>query len=149
MDKDISFMKEALVEAKRAAYLEEVPIGAVVVREGEIIGRGHNRRETDQDPTAHAEVIAIRGAAENISAWRLSGAEVYVTIEPCSMCAGALVLARVERVIIGAMDPKAGAGGSVLNILQHEALNHQVKITRGILEKECSSILQDFFLQKR
>lgn len=141
----VFFMKEALEEAGKALLLKEVPVGAVVVYNGEIIGRGHNRTETAKDPTVHAEIIAIRQAAETLGGWRLSGCRLYVTTEPCSMCAGAIVHARIEKVYIGTMDPKAGACGSLMNILQDRRLNHYVEIETGILEKECQHIMKDFF----
>lgn len=143
------FMREALIEAQKAYALGEVPVGAVVVLGGRIIGRGHNERETLKDPTAHAEILALRQAAQSRGSWRLEGATLYVTLEPCPMCAGALVQSRVERVYHGADDPKAGSAGSLLNLLQFPGFNHQVKITAGILEQECRKILQDFFQAKR
>lgn len=147
----INYMEEALAEAKISAQLGEVPIGAVIVRvsDGAIVGRGHNMTETAKDPTAHAEMMAIRQAAETLGGWRLVGCEMYVTCEPCSMCAGAMVWARLERVYIGTMDPKAGAAGSVLNVLQEERLNHHVEIHVGMMQEECSQILKDFFKDLR
>ncbi len=139
------FMKEALLEAGKAFLIGEVPVGAVVVLDGEIIGRGYNRRETDADPTAHAEIQALRDAGAKQGGWRLAGATLYVTLEPCPMCAGALLQARVERVVYGADDPKAGSAGSQLNLLQFPGFNHQVKILGGVLKKECAALLQDFF----
>lgn len=138
-------MLEALKEAEKARDLGEVPIGAVVVRDGVIVGRGHNLTETSKDPTAHAEMQAIRQAAATLGGWRLIGCEMYVTAEPCAMCAGAIVWSRIETVHIGTMDPKAGACGSVFNIVQEEKLNHRVNIERGLLQEECSQILKDFF----
>ena len=138
-------MLEALKEAEKARDLGEVPIGAVVVRDGIIVGRGHNLTETSKDPTAHAEIQAIRQAAATLGGWRLIGCEMYVTAEPCAMCAGAIVWSRIETVHIGTMDPKAGACGSVFNIVQEEKLNHRVNIERGLLQEECSQILKDFF----
>lgn len=138
-------MLEALKEAEKARDLGEVPIGAVVVRDGIIVGRGHNLTETSKDPTAHAEMQAIRQAAATLGGWRLIGCEMYVTAEPCAMCAGAIVWSRIETVHIGTMDPKAGACGSVFNIVQEEKLNHRVNIERGLLQEECSQILKDFF----
>jgi tRNA(adenine34) deaminase len=143
------FMREALKEAEKAFAMGEVPIGAVVERNGEIIGRGHNRTETWKDPTAHAEIIAIRQAAETLGGWRLLNSNLYVTTEPCSMCAGAIVLARIETVYIGTMDPKAGACGSLMNILQDERLNHNAEIRTGILEQECRQLMKDFFRNLR
>jgi len=138
-------MLEALKEAQKARDLGEVPIGAVVVKDGEIIGRGHNLTETTKDPTAHAEMQAIRQAAAHLGGWRLIGCQMYVTAEPCAMCAGAMVWSRIETVYIGTMDPKAGACGSVFNIVQEEKLNHRVNIETGLLQEECSQILKDFF----
>lgn len=138
-------MLEALKEAQKAKELGEVPIGAVVVKDGVIIGRGHNLTETTKDPTAHAEMQAIRQAAAYLGGWRLIGCHMYVTAEPCAMCAGAMVWSRIETVYIGTMDPKAGACGSVFNIVQEEKLNHRVNIETGLLQEECSKILKDFF----
>ena len=138
-------MLEALKEAQKARDLGEVPIGAVIVRDGCIIGRGHNLTESAKDPTADAEMQAIRQAAAALGGWRLSGCEMYVTAEPCAMCAGAIVWARLARLYIGTMDPKAGACGSVFNIPQEERLNHQVEIHTGLMEDECARILKDFF----
>lgn len=139
------FMLEALKEAKKAGELGEVPIGAVVVKDGQVIGRGHNMTETAKDPTAHAEMLAIRQAAAFLGGWRLLGCEMYVTAEPCAMCAGAIVWARIETLHIGTMDSKAGACGSVFNIPQEERLNHRVDIQIGLMQEECSKILKDFF----
>lgn len=144
-------MELALEEAKKAKDLGEVPIGAIIVKDGEVVGRGYNLTETSKDPTAHAEMIAIREASENLGGWRLMGCEMYVTCEPCSMCAGAIVWSRIEKLYIGTMDPKAGACGSVFNIVQEPRLNHNVITETGILQEECSRILKDFFktLRKR
>lgn len=142
-------MRLALEEARRAGDAGDVPVGAVVVRNGEVIGRGHNRREQDNDPTAHAEVLAIRAAAVAVGAWRLTGSTLYVTIEPCPMCAGALVLARVDRVVYGATDPKTGAAGSLWNIVHDERLNHRMQVTTGVLEEECRDIIRSFFRKRR
>lgn len=142
-------MLEALKEAKKAESLGEVPIGAVIVRDGVIIGRGHNMTETAHDPTAHAEMQAIRQASQALGGWRLLGCEMYVTAEPCAMCAGAIVWSRIETLYIGAMDPKAGACGSVFNIPQEEKLNHRVDIHTGLMQEECSKILKDFFKSLR
>ena len=138
-------MLEALKEAQKAGALGEVPIGAVIVKDGRVIGRGHNLTESAKDPTAHAEMQAIRQAAAALGGWRLSGCEMYVTAEPCAMCAGAIVWARLARLYIGTMDPKAGACGSVFNIPQEERLNHQVEIHTGLMEDECARILKDLF----
>ncbi|WIF95913.1 tRNA adenosine(34) deaminase TadA [Caminicella sporogenes] len=143
------FMKEALIEAKKAFEIGEVPIGAVIVRKNEIIARGYNLRETLKDPTAHAEIIAIKKAAQVLSSWRLTDCELYVTIEPCAMCAGAIVLSRLNKLVIGAMDPKGGAAGSLYNIVNDERLNHRVEVIYGILESECSEIMKKFFRQLR
>lgn len=138
-------MRLALEEADSAAAEGEIPIGAVAVHAGTVIARAHNRRETERDPTAHAEIIAIRQAAHALGAWRLSGVTLYVTLEPCSMCAGALVLARVDRVVFGTRDPKAGAAGSLLNLLQDARLNHRAALTSGILADACREKIQNFF----
>lgn len=127
----------------------EVPIGAVIVRGGEIVGRGHNMTETAKDPTAHAEIEAIRQAAKNLGGWRLIGCDMYVTAEPCAMCAGAIVWSRIQTLYIGAMDPKAGACGSVFNIVQEKKLNHNVRIETGLLQDQCSNILKEFFKKLR
>ena len=138
-------MKEALLEAKKAFELGEVPIGAVIVKGGEIIGRGHNLTETLNDPTAHAETIAIREASSKLGTARLMDCSMYVTIEPCAMCAGAIVWARIENLYIGAMDKKAGACGSVFDVVDCPKLNHRVNVDTGILEDECKGLMQDFF----
>lgn len=143
------FMKEALLEAEKAFDKGEVPIGAVIVKDGEIIAREHNRTIELGDPTAHAEMLAIRSEAAKLGGWKLPGCSMYVTIEPCSMCAGAMVWARLEKVFIGSMDPKAGACGSVMDIPSNPALNHQVEIFTGIMEEECSGIMKDFFRKLR
>ncbi len=145
------YMKEALKQAKKALALGEVPIGCVIVHEGKIIGRGYNRRNTDKNTLAHAEITAINKASKAIGDWRLEECTMYVTLEPCQMCAGAIVQARIPEVIMGCMNPKAGCGGSILNILQMPQFNHQVDVTRGVLEAECSEILKVFFtgLRKR
>ncbi len=142
-------MEEALKEAQLAAALGEVPIGAVIVKNGNIVGRGHNLTETTKDPTAHAEMTAIRQAALTLGGWRLIGCDMYVTVEPCAMCAGAIVWSRIENLYIGTMDPKAGACGSVFNIVQEKKLNHNVKIETGMMQEQCSSILKDFFRNLR
>jgi tRNA(adenine34) deaminase len=139
------YMMEALKEAQKAQDLGEVPIGCVIVKDGKIIGRGYNRTVIEKDPTAHAEILAIREAANFLGGWRLLGTDLYVTCEPCAMCAGAMIWARVQRVVFGTKDAKAGAAGSVINILQEDGLNHQVEIESGILEEPCKAILQSFF----
>lgn len=143
------FMKEALLEGEKALRKGEIPIGAVLVQDGAIIGRGHNLRETAHDPTAHAEIIALREAGAKLSSWRLPGAILYVTLEPCPMCAGAMIQARIERVVYGADDPKAGCAGTLLNLLQYPGFNHRVKITGGILAEEAAGLLQQFFQERR
>ena len=142
-------MSEALKEAKRAFEEDEVPVGAVVVHKGRIISRGHNQIERLRDPTAHAEMLALTSATNFLGTKWLSEASIYVTIEPCSMCAGALVLARVKHIYYGAKDPKTGACGSVINIVNHKKLNHRIKVKGGILAKECGGLLKDFFKKKR
>lgn len=142
-------MAEAIAEARLAATHDDVPVGAVVVHEGRVIGRGHNEREAVGDPTAHAEVIALRQAAAELGSWRVLDSTLYVTLEPCAMCAGAIVLARIPRVVWGADDPKAGAGGSVLDVLSEEALNHRPAISSGIRAAECSELLTGFFAGRR
>lgn len=143
------YMKAALKQAEKALALGEVPIGCVIVHEGKIIGRGYNRRNTDKNTLAHAEITAINKASKKIGDWRLEECTLYVTLEPCQMCAGAIVQARVTEVVMGCMNPKAGCGGSILNILEMPEFNHQVQVTRGILEQECSDILKTFFAQLR
>lgn len=144
-----SFMRLALAEAKKAETLGEVPVGAVIVHDGRVIARGHNRTQTDRDPTAHAEMIAIREAAKVLGGWRLPDCVMFVTLEPCSMCAGAIVWSRIDRLIIGAMDPKAGACGSVFNIPQERKLNHYTQIETGLLADECGGLLKAFFRERR
>ena len=143
------YMKEALKQAKKAYALGEVPIGCVIVHEGRIIGRGYNRRNTDKNTLAHAEITAINKASKLIGDWRLEECTLYVTLEPCQMCAGAIVQARIPEVVMGCMNPKAGCAGSILNILEMPQFNHQVKVTRGILEAECSQMLKTFFEELR
>ena len=146
---DQVWMMEALAEARRAAEIGEVPIGAVVVREGGVVGRGHNRREIDGDPLAHAEVLAIRAAAARTAGWRLVGCTMYVTLEPCAMCAGALVNSRIERLVYAAPDPKAGYCGSLGNLVQDPRLNHRLDVTVGVLENESATLLRGFFTSLR
>ena len=143
------FMQQALVEAQKAYDMGEVPIGAVIVKDGKIIARGHNLRETEKDPTLHAEMVAIREAAQHLGGWRLTGCELYVTIEPCPMCAGAIIQARIQRVVFGALDPKAGCAGSLYNLLQDSRFNHRVEVVGGVMEEECRRIMQDFFRERR
>jgi tRNA(adenine34) deaminase len=142
-------MMAALAEARRAAEIGEVPIGAVVVREGCVVGRGHNRRESDGDPLAHAEILAIRQAAAVVGGWRLTGCAMYVTLEPCAMCAGALVNGRVERLVYGAPDPKAGFCGTLGNLVQDPRLNHRLEVVAGVLESESAALLRGFFASLR
>ncbi|MFT7616664.1 MAG: tRNA(adenine34) deaminase [Planctomycetota bacterium] len=144
-----AFMRIALKEASYALEEGEVPVGAVIVKDGRIIGRGHNQRETLKDPTAHAEMIAITQAAAELENWRLTGATMYVTLEPCPMCSGALVNARIKRIVFGASDPRAGGCGSMVNLVQDERLNHQIELVHSVLTEECSGILQDFFRSRR
>jgi tRNA(adenine34) deaminase len=143
------FMRLALREASRALEHEEVPIGAVVVQGGEVIGAGHNERELRADPTAHAEMIALREAARALGSWRILDSVMYVTLEPCAMCAGAIVLARLPRVVFGATDPKAGAAGSVFNVLEEPRLNHRPQVESGLLAEECADLLRAFFAPRR
>jgi tRNA(adenine34) deaminase len=146
---DERFMRLAIGEAQRALEHEDVPIGAVVVRDGAVIGAGRNERERRQDPTAHAEVLALRQAAEAVGSWRVLDSVLYVTLEPCAMCAGAIVLARVPRVVYGTVDPKAGAAGSVLDVLAEPRLNHRPEVVGGLLADECAALLTDFFGSRR
>jgi tRNA(adenine34) deaminase len=146
---DERWMREALREAEKARRADEVPVGCVIVHQGRAVGRAHNQRETLRDPTAHAEMIAITQAAEALASWRLEGCTLYVTLEPCAMCAGAMVLGRVERLVYGAADPKAGAVASVFRLLDEPRLNHRVQVTGGVLADECGAILTDFFRGKR
>lgn len=144
-----TYMKEALKQAKKAYLLGEVPIGCVIVYQGKIIGRGYNRRNTDKNTLSHAEITAINKASKRIGDWRLEECTLYVTLEPCQMCAGAIVQARIPEVVMGCMNPKAGCAGSVLNILEMPQFNHQVSVTRGILGQECSDMLKTFFTELR
>ena len=146
---DIRYMKEAIRQAKKAAALGDVPIGCVIVHQGKIIGRGYNRRMADKTVLAHAEIIAIRKACKKMGDWRLEDCTMYVTLEPCPMCAGAIVQARIPNVVIGCMNPKAGCAGSVLDMLHETGFNHQVDTEIGILEEECSRLLKDFFRKLR
>lgn len=144
-----AYMKEAMKQAKKAAELGEVPIGCVIVHEEKIIGRGYNRRNTDKSTLSHAEITAIRKASKKLSDWRLEDCTLYVTLEPCQMCAGAIVQARIPEVVIGCMNPKAGCAGSIYNMLEEPAFNHQVRVFRGVLEAECSRMLKSFFKELR
>lgn len=149
MTEDERWMEYAVKEAELAYRRKEVPIGAVLVREGRILGKGYNQIESLQDPTAHAEMIAITAAAAGLGSRRLEGCTMYVTLEPCAMCAGAIVLARVPRLVYGAPDPKAGACGTLYNIVQDERLNHRVELAGGVLEERCGGLLKDFFSKVR
>lgn len=142
-------MKLALEEAYKAFSIYEVPVGAIIVNKGKIIGRGYNKREKLKDPLAHAEMIAIKEASKHLEGWRVIDSTMYVTLEPCSMCAGAIMNARIERLVIGARDPKMGCCGSVINLLDNSNFNHRVDTTFGVMEKECSKLLKDFFKQLR
>ncbi|MHA7967648.1 tRNA adenosine(34) deaminase TadA [Paenibacillus sp. CAU 1782] len=146
---DQDWMLEAIAEAHKAEAIGEVPIGAVIVRDGQIIGRGHNLRETTHDPTAHAEMVAIRQACEAIGAWRLLDCTLYVTLEPCPMCAGAIVQSRVKRVVYGTTDPKAGCAGTLMNLLQEPRFNHETELTSDVLQSQCAMLLTQFFRRLR
>ncbi|HIV24938.1 MAG TPA: nucleoside deaminase [Candidatus Scatomonas pullistercoris] len=149
MTEQEKFMKEAIRQAKKAEALMEVPIGCVIVYEGRIIARGYNRRNTDKNTLSHAELNAIKKASRKLGDWRLEGCTMYVTLEPCQMCAGAIIQARMDRVVIGSMNPKAGCAGSVLNLLERKEFNHQAEVIRGVLEEECSAMLSGFFRKLR
>ena len=146
---DERFMRMALRQAERGAREGEVPVGAVLVREGQVLARAHNRPIHLHDPSAHAEILALRRAARKMRNYRLEGCDLYVTIEPCAMCAGAIVQARLRRTVFGARDPKAGASGSALRVLNHPKLNHRVEVTRDVMAAECASVIQDFFRKRR
>ena len=146
---DEKYMKEAVRQAKKAYAIGEVPIGCVIVYKDKIIGRGYNRRTIDKNVLAHAELIAIRKACKKMNDWRLEECTMYVTLEPCQMCSGAIVQSRMTRVVVGCMNPKAGCAGSILNLLKMEQFNHQVELTTGVLEKECSRMMKDFFKELR
>ena len=146
---DEKYMKEALKQAKKAYDLDETPIGCVIVHEGKIIARGYNRRNTDKSPLAHAEIVAIKKASKKLGDWRLEECTLYVTLEPCQMCAGAIIQARIPCVVVGCMNPKAGCAGSVLNLLDIQAFNHQAELRTGILEEECSEMMKRFFRELR
>lgn len=149
MDLDIKFMKEAIKQAKKAYALEEVPIGCVITYQNKIIGRGYNRRTTDRNPLAHAELLAIRKASKKMNDWRLEDCTMYVTLEPCQMCSGAIIQSRMKRVVVGCMNPKAGCAGSILNMLEMKEFNHQAELTTGVLEEECSIMMKQFFKELR
>ncbi|MDW7667642.1 MAG: tRNA adenosine(34) deaminase TadA [Bacillota bacterium] len=146
---DNFFMNKALDQAYEAYKLDEVPIGAVIVKDGKIIGEGYNRKELAHDTTNHAEIIAIKNASKNLKNWRLTDCTMYVTVEPCPMCAGAIVNSRISELVIGSLDPKGGACGSLYNIVEDERLNHRVEVRRGIMGQECSDIMKDFFKKLR
>jgi tRNA(adenine34) deaminase len=149
MELDERMIRQAIAEAEKALDAGDVPVGAVIVHNDRIIGRGHNQRELLQDPTAHAEMIALTAAAAELGTWRFTDCTIYVTLEPCPMCAGALVQARINRLVFGADDPKAGACGSMYNIVEDDRLNHLVKVDRGIMGDECAQLLKDFFAAQR
>lgn len=149
MTTEESYMKEAIKQAKKALALDEVPIGCVIVWQDQIIARGYNRRNTDKSTLSHAELIAIRKASKKLGDWRLEECTLYVTLEPCQMCAGAIVQARIPKVVMGCMNGKAGCGGSILNLLQMDQFNHQAEVVRGVLEEECSVMLSYFFREMR
>ena len=149
MTSDEKYMKEAIRQAKKALALNEVPIGCVIVYEDKIIARGYNLMKTDNNTLAHAELNAIKKASKRLGDWRLEGCTIYVTLEPCQMCSGAIVQARIDRLVIGCMSPKSGCAGSILNLLQMDEFNHKVEITKGIREEECSKMLSDFFIKLR
>ena len=148
-DIDAYAMTLAIQEARSAAELDEVPVGAVILKDGEVVGRGHNRTRIDADPTAHAEMVAIRDAADRLGSWRLEGCTLYVTLEPCAMCGGAIVLSRMPRLVFGASDPKAGACGSLRNVVSDPRLNHRVDVIAGVDDRACSEMLRTFFEMKR
>ena len=149
MEKDEKFMKIALKEANKSFQLDEVPVGVVIVKDDKIIARGHNLREIKQDPTGHAEIIAIKKASKKLKSWRLIDCTMYVTLEPCSMCAGAIMWSRIKRVVYGAKDIKGGAIGSSFNLFEQKGINHKPEVTSGVLEDEASTLLKDFFKLKR
>lgn len=146
---DKIFMKEALKQAKKAYKQDEVPIGCVIVQDGKIIARSYNKRNQKKNPLAHAEIMAINKAAKAVGDWRLEDCTMYITLEPCQMCAGAIVQARIPKVVIGTMNPKAGCAGSILNLLQVQAFNHQVELVNGVMEEECTAMMQEFFKELR
>lgn len=148
-EKDKKFMWEAIKEAEKSAALDEVPVGAVIVKDNKIIARGHNLREKTHDPTSHAEIVAIRKACKKLKSWRLEGCTIYVTIEPCAMCAGTLLWTRINRIVFGANDPKGGAIGSSFELFRVKNINHHPEITRGVLDGACASLISNFFKKKR
>lgn len=148
-EEDKKWMAEAIAEAHKAEAIGEVPIGAVIVKDGAVIGRGHNLRETLHDPTAHAEMVAIKDASKQLEAWRLLGCTLYVTLEPCPMCAGAIVQSRLQKVVYGTIDPKAGCAGTLMNLLQEPRFNHETALVSGVLQEECAALLTGFFSRLR
>ncbi len=149
MNQNVKFMKAAIAQAKKAALIGEVPIGCVIVFDNKIIARGYNKRNTKKTTLAHAEILAIEKATKHLNDWRLEGCTMYVTLEPCQMCAGAIVQSRMDRVVIGSMNPKAGCAGSILNLLQMQEFNHQVALETGVMQEQCTQLLQDFFVLLR
>ena len=149
MEKEIKYMKEALKEAKKAELIDEVPIGCVIVKDDKIIARGHNQRETNQSPIGHAEIIAINKASKKLKSWRLEGCDIYVTLEPCIMCSGAIIQSRISKVYYGAFDSKGGALGSSINVLEAKNINHHPKVISGVMQEECSKIITNYFKAKR
>ncbi|MBD9159389.1 MAG: tRNA adenosine(34) deaminase TadA [Clostridiales bacterium] len=149
MEEKNKFMKQALKEAKKAYEKLEVPVGAVIVKDGKIIARAHNLKETKTDTTKHAEILAIQKASKKLESWRLLDCEMYITLEPCSMCAGAIINSRIKKIYIGALDEKTGAAGSVLNLFEDYKFNHKVEVEKGVMQKECENILKDFFKMLR
>lgn len=149
MEKEIRFMKEALKEAEKAELIDEVPIGCVIVKDDKIIARGHNVRETKKTPLGHAEIIAIDKASKKLGAWRLQDCDIYITLEPCIMCSGAIIQSRIRHIYYGAKDPKGGAIESSINVLETKNINHHPEVTSGILEEECSNIISEYFKRKR
>ncbi len=149
MEEKNKFMKQALKEAKKAYEKLEVPVGAVIVKDGKIIAKAHNLKETKTDTTKHAEILAIQKASKKLESWRLLDCEMYITLEPCSMCAGAIINSRIKKIYIGALDEKTGAAGSVLNLFEDYKFNHKVEVEKGVMQKECENILKDFFKMLR
>ena len=149
MEKEIKYMKEAFKEAKKAELIDEVPIGCVIVKDDKIIARGHNQRETNQSPIGHAEIIAINKASKKLKSWRLEGCDIYVTLEPCIMCSGAIIQSRISKVYYGAFDPKGGALGSSINVLEAKNINHHPEVISGVMQEECSKIITNYFKAKR
>ena len=149
MNKETKYMKQAIKEALKAELIDEVPIGCVIVKDGKIIARAHNMRESKQNPLGHAETLAINKAAKKLNSWRLEGCDIYVTLEPCIMCSGAIIQSRINKICFGAYDPKGGAFGSSINVMDAKNINHHPKVVGGVMEKECSSLLTEYFKKKR